>query len=57
MTRKIIISGFDYLSRSLINLSIRNAKVVALVCDDQLFVKTTSEGKAFVGLNAFEELP
>lgn len=24
-------------------------KVVALVCDDQLFVKITSEGKAFVG--------
>jgi len=25
-----------------------NGKVVALVCDDQLFVKPTSEGEAFV---------
>ena len=34
-----------------------NAKVVALVCDDQLFVKPTSEGKAFIGRDAFEGLP
>ena len=34
-----------------------NAKVVALVCDDQLFVKTTSNGKAFVGEDAVEKLP
>jgi TfoX/Sxy family transcriptional regulator of competence genes len=29
-------------------------KVVALVCDDQLFVKITEEGRAFVG-EAYEE--
>ncbi len=31
-----------------------SGKVVALVCDDQLFVKITAPGKAFVG-EAYEE--
>ncbi len=26
-----------------------NDKVVALICDDQLFIKPTPEGKAFIG--------
>jgi DNA transformation protein and related proteins len=26
-----------------------NEKIVALICDDQLFVKPTSAGKAFIG--------
>lgn len=34
-----------------------NAKVVALVCEDQLFIKTTPEGKVFVGRDVLEELP
>jgi DNA transformation protein and related proteins len=33
-----------------------NNKVVALVCDDQLFVKPTSAGKAFI-INYSEGLP
>lgn len=32
-------------------------KVVALVCDDKLFVKITDEGKAFVGAPYKEGLP
>lgn len=33
-----------------------NNKVVALVCDDQLFIKPTNAGKAFLN-NYVEELP
>lgn len=29
-----------------------NGKIVALICDDQLFVKPTSAGKAFIGAYA-----
>ena len=32
-------------------------KVVALICDDQLFVKITPEGRAFVGENYQEGFP
>src|SRR5947207_3043949 len=31
-------------------------KVVALVCDDQLFIKPTTAGKAFIN-NCIEEIP
>lgn len=34
-----------------------NDKVVALVCDDQLFVKITPDGKEFVGSRYEEGLP
>lgn len=34
----------------------RGEKVVALVCDDQLFVKPTAAGKRFIG-NALEASP
>ena len=63
-------STIDYLLDQLSNISDVRArkmfgeyalycqdKVVALVCDDELFVKITAEGKKFVGKNYEEGIP